>query len=201
LCRCTGKRSPAVVWIAPLGSSVGSTAVRIEGPFVFETHGATQHRMQLSASERIVPSQMTVTATAKTLAMRCMCDHTAQRSGTVTSEQGMRWPLDCLSNCTPQAVIGCCSWRNCKRDYRCLIHKQPENQGTERLHISGELGDTMNMVEWSIFYEMWESVWARLERLETALTSSPHWLMLVGGVVAMIVTASLSGRAASSRCS
>jgi len=32
-----------------------------------------------------------------------------------------------------------------------------------------ELGDAMEMVEWSIFYEMWESVRARLATLETAL--------------------------------
>jgi len=34
---------------------------------------------------------------------------------------------------------------------------------------AGELGDGMDVVEWSIFYEMWESVRARLERLETDL--------------------------------
>jgi hypothetical protein len=34
---------------------------------------------------------------------------------------------------------------------------------------AGELGDAMDVVEWSIFYEMWESVRARLERLETDL--------------------------------
>lgn len=35
---------------------------------------------------------------------------------------------------------------------------------------AGELGDTMDMVEWSVFYEMWESVQARLEKIETELT-------------------------------
>jgi hypothetical protein len=30
-------------------------------------------------------------------------------------------------------------------------------------------GDAMDMVEWSVFYEMWESVRARLATLETAL--------------------------------
>jgi hypothetical protein len=35
---------------------------------------------------------------------------------------------------------------------------------------AGELGDAMDMVEWSIFYEMWESVRARLATLETAST-------------------------------
>ena len=35
---------------------------------------------------------------------------------------------------------------------------------------AGELGDAMDMVEWSIFYEMWESVRARLAMLETAST-------------------------------
>jgi hypothetical protein len=34
---------------------------------------------------------------------------------------------------------------------------------------AGELGDAMDVVEWSIFYEMWESVRARLKRLETDL--------------------------------
>lgn len=31
---------------------------------------------------------------------------------------------------------------------------------------AGELGDTADMVEWSIFYEMWQSVRERLEGLE-----------------------------------
>ena len=35
---------------------------------------------------------------------------------------------------------------------------------------AGEQGDAMDVVEWSIFYEMWESVRARLERLDTDLT-------------------------------
>ena len=35
---------------------------------------------------------------------------------------------------------------------------------------AGELGDALDMVEWSVFYEMWESVRARLATLETALT-------------------------------
>ena len=34
---------------------------------------------------------------------------------------------------------------------------------------AGELGDAMDVVEWSIFDEMWQSVQARLERLETDL--------------------------------
>jgi hypothetical protein len=34
---------------------------------------------------------------------------------------------------------------------------------------AGALGDAIEMVEWSIFYEMWESVRARLTTLETAL--------------------------------
>jgi len=34
---------------------------------------------------------------------------------------------------------------------------------------AGELGDVMDVIEWSIFYEMWESVRARLKRLETDL--------------------------------
>ena len=35
---------------------------------------------------------------------------------------------------------------------------------------AGELGDAMDVVEWSIFYEMWESVRARLAIIETAST-------------------------------
>ena len=35
---------------------------------------------------------------------------------------------------------------------------------------AGELGDAMDMVEWSVFYEMWESVRARLEKLGTDVT-------------------------------
>ena len=34
---------------------------------------------------------------------------------------------------------------------------------------AGELGDAMEMVEWSVFYEMWKSVRTRLATLETAL--------------------------------
>lgn len=33
---------------------------------------------------------------------------------------------------------------------------------------AGEMGDAMDVVEWSIFYEMWESVRARLAMLEAA---------------------------------
>lgn len=32
---------------------------------------------------------------------------------------------------------------------------------------AGELGDAMDFVEWSVFYEMWESVRERLETLKT----------------------------------
>lgn len=31
---------------------------------------------------------------------------------------------------------------------------------------AGELGDAVDFVEWSVFYEMWESVWERLKALE-----------------------------------
>ena len=34
---------------------------------------------------------------------------------------------------------------------------------------TGELGDAMDFVEWSVFYEMWQSVRERLETLEAAL--------------------------------
>jgi hypothetical protein len=33
---------------------------------------------------------------------------------------------------------------------------------------AGEMGDAMDVVEWSVFYEMWESVRARLALLEAA---------------------------------
>jgi hypothetical protein len=33
---------------------------------------------------------------------------------------------------------------------------------------AGEMGDAMNVVEWSVFYEMWEFVQARLALLEAA---------------------------------
>lgn len=33
---------------------------------------------------------------------------------------------------------------------------------------AGELGDTADIVEWSVFYEMWQSVQQRLAHLETA---------------------------------
>jgi hypothetical protein len=33
---------------------------------------------------------------------------------------------------------------------------------------AGEMGDAMDVVEWSVFYEMWESVRARLALLESA---------------------------------
>jgi hypothetical protein len=31
---------------------------------------------------------------------------------------------------------------------------------------AGELGDAMDFVEWSVFYEMWKSLCERLEMLE-----------------------------------
>lgn len=36
---------------------------------------------------------------------------------------------------------------------------------------AGELGDAMDIVEWSVFYKMWESVRTRLEMLEAASAS------------------------------
>ena len=33
---------------------------------------------------------------------------------------------------------------------------------------AGEMGNAMDVVEWGVFYEMWESVWARLALLEAA---------------------------------
>ena len=46
---------------------------------------------------------------------------------------------------------------------------QMPSEAFYRCFRAGELGDAMDVVEWSIFYEMWESVRARLERLETDL--------------------------------
>ena len=47
---------------------------------------------------------------------------------------------------------------------------QMSSEDFYRRFRAGKLGDAMDMVEWSIFYEMWESVRARLTTLETALT-------------------------------
>ena len=47
---------------------------------------------------------------------------------------------------------------------------QMSSEDFSRRFRAGALGDAMDMVEWSIFYEMWESVRARLTTLETALT-------------------------------
>ena len=47
-------------------------------------------------------------------------------------------------------------------------YQMPSEAFYRRYH-AGELGDAMDVVEWSIFYEMWEAVRARLARLETDL--------------------------------
>ena len=47
-------------------------------------------------------------------------------------------------------------------------YQMPSEEFYRRFH-AGELGDAMDVVEWSTFYKMWESVRARLERLETDL--------------------------------
>ena len=48
---------------------------------------------------------------------------------------------------------------------------QLSSEAFYRRFRAGELGDAMDMVEWSVFYEMWESVQARLERLEAESVS------------------------------
>lgn len=45
---------------------------------------------------------------------------------------------------------------------------QMSSEDFYRRFRAGEMGDAMDVVEWSIFYEMWESVRARLAMLEAA---------------------------------
>ena len=45
---------------------------------------------------------------------------------------------------------------------------QMSSEDFYRRFRAGAKGDTMDVVEWSIFYEMWESVRARLAMLEAA---------------------------------
>ena len=45
---------------------------------------------------------------------------------------------------------------------------QMSSEDFYRRFRTGEMGDPMDVVEWSIFYEMWESVRARLAILEAA---------------------------------
>jgi len=45
---------------------------------------------------------------------------------------------------------------------------QMSSEDFYRRFRTGEMGDAMDVVEWSIFYEMWESVRARLALLEAA---------------------------------
>jgi len=45
---------------------------------------------------------------------------------------------------------------------------QMSSEDFYRRFRTGEMGDPMDVVEWSIFYEMWESVRARLAMLEAA---------------------------------
>ena len=45
---------------------------------------------------------------------------------------------------------------------------QMSSEDFYRRFRDGAMGDTMDVVEWSVFYEMWESVQARLGMLEAA---------------------------------
>jgi len=45
---------------------------------------------------------------------------------------------------------------------------QMSSEDFNRRFRTGEMGDAMDVVEWSIFYEMWEYVRARLALLEAA---------------------------------
>jgi len=45
---------------------------------------------------------------------------------------------------------------------------QMSSEDFYRRFQSGDMGDAMDVVEWSVFYEMWESVRARLALLEAA---------------------------------
>lgn len=44
-------------------------------------------------------------------------------------------------------------------------HQMP-SEDFYRCFRAGELGDSADFVEWSVFYEMWKSVWERLQILE-----------------------------------
>lgn len=47
------------------------------------------------------------------------------------------------------------------------VEYQMESQDFYRRFRLGELGDTADFVEWSVFYEMWQSVSDRLKLIET----------------------------------
>lgn len=49
-------------------------------------------------------------------------------------------------------------------------HYQMSSEDFYRRFRAGELGDAIDIVEWSIFYEMWDSVRARLATLEADVT-------------------------------
>ena len=48
---------------------------------------------------------------------------------------------------------------------------QMSSEDFYRRFRAGALGDAMELVEWSVFYEMWDAVRARLEGLEADVTS------------------------------
>lgn len=50
------------------------------------------------------------------------------------------------------------------------VRYQMPSEDFYRLFRAGELGDAQDFVEWSVFYEMWESVQERLKVLEAELT-------------------------------
>lgn len=50
------------------------------------------------------------------------------------------------------------------------VRYQMPSEDFYRRFRAGELGDAQDFVEWSVFYEMWESVQERLKVLEAELT-------------------------------
>jgi hypothetical protein len=54
--------------------------------------------------------------------------------------------------------------RNRLQEFEARYHMSSED--FYRRFRAGELGDAMDLVEWSVFYDMWKSVLARLEILE-----------------------------------
>jgi hypothetical protein len=57
--------------------------------------------------------------------------------------------------------------RNRLQEFEARYHMSSED--FYRRFRAGELGDAMDFVEWSVFYDMWKSVSARLEMFENEL--------------------------------
>lgn len=62
------------------------------------------------------------------------------------------------------------AWTDLQERLRTFeMRYQMTSEDFYRRFRAGELGDAMALVEWSIFYDMWESVRARLAKFETDL--------------------------------